>query len=91
MNALMHDISNVDELISALGGPDRIAAALSISQPAVSQWRTRGIPGGWHLRLYLECHRLHLSVDIEAVFDVPHQPLFPDAHKSRRLRDQASL
>jgi len=33
-----------DSVIDALGGTKAVADALSLSKPAVSVWRTRGIP-----------------------------------------------
>lgn len=49
----MHRISTVDDVVEALGGDTQVAAWLSISQPAVANWKIRGeIPGGWHLRIY---------------------------------------
>ena len=35
-----------DQIISLLGGTKKVARMCSVAPPAVTQWRTRGIPHG---------------------------------------------
>lgn len=66
---MSNTLHTVDELIAALGGPSEVAEWAGLSNhSAVSQWRQRGIPPGWHLRLLAECIRRGLRLDLVAVF-----------------------
>ena len=58
-------LKTVDEVIDALGGPTAVGEKLDIGQNAVSMWKTRGIPPGWHLRIYLRIKHLRLGVSPE--------------------------
>ena len=57
-------LATIDELIEALGGTSAVSRWLGVGASAVSNWRTRNeLPGGWHLRLYLEAMRRGIEVE----------------------------
>lgn len=72
----MYDINSVDELIDELGGPLELARELDISQPAVSQWKSRGIGTGWHMLLYAKAIRRGKTV-CPAVFGLTEEEFAP--------------
>lgn len=61
----MYDIDSTDQLITHLGGPTAIGEWLGISQEAVSLWKRRGLPPGWHFRIAARLRREGLSVNPE--------------------------
>ena len=57
-------LTTIDELIEALGGTSVVSSWLGVGSSAVSNWRARNeLPGGWHLRIYLEAVKRGLSID----------------------------
>ena len=85
----MRDIKTIDDLIAEFGGPARFGEWLDIGQEAVSAFRWRGVPPGWHLRLRAELRRrgcdVHPAVfgltedEAVGVFDAPKAPATPGA------------
>lgn len=58
-----NEISTIDDLITALGGPLRLSRVLHVSQSAVSLWKIREtIPAGWHVRLLIEAEKRGLVI-----------------------------
>lgn len=55
------------QLIAALGGPTKIARQLGLTQPAVTTWRRRGVPGIRLRQLYL----LNKNHPIMRALDIP--------------------
>jgi hypothetical protein len=82
-------ITSIDELVTAFGGPTALGDWLGVGASAVSNWQARGnIPTGWHLRLYLECERRKLPVDLAVFgFDGADLALFTD--RQRMAHDRA--
>ena len=92
------DIKTIDDLIAEFGGPARFGEWLDIGQEAVSAFKWRGVPSGWHLRLLAEVRRrgcnVHPSVfglteeEAAGLFDVaaPATPIRP----SRKRKPNAS-
>lgn len=59
-----YDITSIDALIRALGGPSAVGEWLGITQEAVSNWKARdNIPPGWHQRLGLALRKKGLTID----------------------------
>lgn len=52
--ARSYDIETFDDLLKEFAGHRGLQRKFGLSQPAISHWRSRGIPTGYHLRLYLE-------------------------------------
>ena len=76
MQQAMYDIRTIDMLIDALGGDTAVAAWLNISQPAVANWKQRGvIPPGWHMRLFARVIGMGQTVD-PAIFGLDGFPEF---------------
>lgn len=73
---MKYDIRSIEDLINVLGGDTKVARWLGISQPAVSAFKRRGIPGGWHMRFYAETRRRGLTVDPE-VFGLSEEDMAP--------------
>ena len=66
----MKQLTTIDDIISAMGGPSELAELLDVTQQAVSMWKVRGeIPSGWHYRLHLEALRRGCVIN-PAVFGV---------------------
>ena len=94
----MSDIKTIDDLIAEFGGAARFGQWLDIGQEAVSAFKWRGVPPGWHLRLLAEVRRrgcnVHPSVfglteeEAAGLFDVaaPATPIRP----SRKRKPNAS-
>ena len=72
-------IASIPELITAFGGPTRLAEMLNVTQGYVSKWIMQDrIPEGWHLRLERMCEARGMLVHdrvwgLEG-FD-PHAPM----------------
>jgi hypothetical protein len=81
------DIKTIDDLIAEFGGPARFSQWLDVGQEAVSAFKWRGVPPGWHLRLLAEVRRrgcdVHPSVfglteeEAAELFDVAKAPAAP--------------
>lgn len=62
-------ISTVRDLIDALGGPTAVSQWAGYEHvSAVSNWETRGIPTGFHMRLALEARRRGFTISPEGLF-----------------------
>jgi hypothetical protein len=73
------DVSTMDDLIQAFGGPAVLADRLGIGQSAISMWKARErIPPGWHLMIVAELQRMGLTVDM-SLFGFDGDP--PDIRK----------
>ena len=57
MLRMEHDITTIDQLISAFGGNKAVAEFFGVVPPAVSMWKHRGIPARLHLRILREAVR----------------------------------
>lgn len=59
-------VKTVDELIEALGGPEKVARwACMSNHSGVCHWsRRNSIPPGWHLRLLAECAARGITIDL---------------------------
>jgi len=64
----MSIIRTADEAIIRLGGTAQTARRFGVRASAVSNWRTRGIPGHWHLRVARELDALGVPYDADALF-----------------------
>lgn len=51
------------QVIDAFGGTNKCALRWDVTPGAVSQWRSEGIPSGWHLRMDYELQKLGKIVD----------------------------
>jgi len=58
-----HDITSYDNLERFYGGPRGMQAKFGLSQPGIACWKIRGIPTGYHLRIFLELQMSGLSID----------------------------
>lgn len=66
----MYDLNSIDDVVEFLGGDTAVADWLDISQPAVGNWKVRGvIPPGWHTQLLLRIRAGGKSVD-PAIFNM---------------------
>lgn len=54
-------------VIDAYGGTLRTAERWGVTPAAVSEWRARGIPRGWHLRMYVDLESQGYLVDVKAL------------------------
>jgi hypothetical protein len=75
-----YDINTLIELERYYGGQKGLQAKFSLSQPSVSHWRRRGVPTGYHLRIYLELRMAGKTVNPE-IFEID------DPHLSAVLND----
>lgn len=83
---VMYDITSIEQLIEALGGPVNLGRKFGISQEAVSNWPARGnIPGGWHVQLFAMAAREGLSID-PAIFKLTENDVEGLFDARRRLR-----
>lgn len=75
----MHDIETIEHLIEEMGGPTKMGAWLGISQEAVSAFKVRGVPPGWHVRILAEMRRRgkSLNPDVLGISDDDARVLFP--------------
>lgn len=85
----MYDIKTVEDLITLLGGPTKIGDWLGVSQESVSFWKRRGIPAGWHLRLFAEVGRRGKTV-APNVFGMTETDAEPLLRMQRLDRDFAT-
>lgn len=86
-----HRIASIDDLIAAFGGTTALGDWLGVGASAVSNWQARGnIPTGWHLRIYLECERRRIPIDLAVFgFDCDDRIRSFDRFEVRRDRRQA--
>jgi hypothetical protein len=71
LNTPMPMMTNVDQIVAALGGARQVARWAGISVPAVYGWQAEGyIPRQHGLAVYLAARRRGLEIDIEALFGV---------------------
>ena len=92
----VRDIKTIDDLIAEFGGAARFGQWLDIGQDAVSAFKWRGVPPGWHLRLLAEVRRrgcdVHPSVfglteeEAAGLFDVAKAPATPRRPSMRPSR-----
>jgi DNA-binding transcriptional regulator YdaS (Cro superfamily) len=73
-----------DQIIQLLGGTKEVAKMCSVAPPAVTQWRTRGIPHGQLLflaaRLEQESHGLVTRKDL---FPKTYSFVWPELHDNK--------
>ena len=50
-SSMMKQLLTIKDVITELGGPGAVAKLLGITQPAVSNWITRGIPPRTYIEL----------------------------------------
>lgn len=72
-------VRTVGGLIRALGGDAVVANWLGISVAAIESYRQKGIPPGWHLRLYLQAQELGHQVDPK-LFGYHYGPRITERH-----------
>jgi hypothetical protein len=59
----MTQIETVTDLVRAFGGTGAMADWVGTTDACVSLWKNRGcLPGGYHLRVLLECQRRGFKV-----------------------------
>lgn len=64
MNRTLHSI---EDIVSAFGGPPKLAEWAGVGVTAVHNWLARGeIPPCWHMPLILECARRKQLISPEA-------------------------
>lgn len=60
----MYDLNSIDDIVQFLGGDTAVAEWLDISQPAVGNWKVRGvIPPGWHTAILVKIKSGRKTVD----------------------------
>lgn len=64
------DIRTFDDLERFYGGARGMQQRFGMSQPGIACWKIRGIPPGYHLRIYLEARAAGLTIDPE-LFGLP--------------------
>jgi hypothetical protein len=60
-----YDIHTIDDVARFFGGQRGMQERFALSQPAVSHWKRRGIPTGYHMRIALEVQRAGLTINPE--------------------------
>lgn len=68
--AKLYDINTFADLERHYGGQKGLREKFNLSQPGVSHWRTRGLPTGYHLRIYLELRREAKTINPD-LFELP--------------------
>jgi len=64
----MSIIRTAEEAIIRLGGTADVARRFGVRPSAVSNWRSRGIPGHWHLRVARELDAIGATYNANALF-----------------------
>ena len=64
-----YDIATFADLRRFYGGAKGMERRFKLSQPGACHWGRRGIPGGWHLRIYLEVAAAGKTINPD-LFDV---------------------
>ena len=63
--AATYDINTYRDLETFFGGQKGLQRKFGLSQPGVSHWRVRGLPAGYHLRIYLELRKADKTINPE--------------------------
>lgn len=69
----MYDISSIPDVISHYGGMRAIQERFGVTRTCISNWKSRGIPPGWHGELILDFAQVGKTFDPK-LFDLAHHP-----------------
>lgn len=86
-------IRNIHDLVDAFGGSGKFADWLGVTVSYVSNMLARGyLPGGFHMRVYVELRRRELSVSPE-LFDLEPDDadFFVKLSRGRRARGEREV
>lgn len=70
---LMYDISNIPDVIRHYGGMREMQQRFGVTRTCISNWKSRGIPPGWHGELILDFAQVGKTFD-PSLFDLADHP-----------------
>jgi len=84
----MYDITAIEDVISHYGGMREIQQRFGVTRTCISNWKSRGIPPGWHGELILDFARVGKTFD-PSLFDLAHHESAEALNELITLREKA--
>jgi len=84
----MYDINSINSLINFYGGRREIQCRFGVSTSCITNWKSRGIPPGWHGEMFLDLVKQGKTFD-PSLFDLAHHEAAEALNELITLREKA--